>query len=79
MCTITHCASAAPYVKCFAMGQTEFERIVRELLDLLDQQVAAIAGRNYNDFTRDEVDAYQCRKRRILELRTALDALIPPE
>ena len=49
------------------MGSTEFEQIARELLDLLDQQVAAIVGRNFNDLTTDEVNAYQCRKRRILE------------
>ncbi|MFZ3264448.1 MAG: hypothetical protein WA172_10645 [Terriglobales bacterium] len=61
------------------MGSTEFERIAGEILDLLDQQVAAIAGRNFNDLTQEEVDAYQCRRRRILELRTALDALIPPK
>ncbi len=61
------------------MGSTEFEQIARELLDLLDQQVAAILGRNFNDLTKEEVDAYQCRRRRILELRSALDALIPPK
>jgi len=52
---------------------------VRELLDLLAQQVAAIVGRNVNDLTTDEVNAYQCRRRRILELRTALDELLPPK
>ncbi len=61
------------------MVPTEFERIARELLDLLDQQVAAIVDRNFNDLTKDEVDAYQSRRRRILELRSALGALIPPK
>ena len=61
------------------MGSTEFEQIARELLHLLDQQVAAIVGRNFNDLTTDEVNAYQCRKRRILELRAALDELLPPK
>jgi hypothetical protein len=60
------------------MGPTEFERIARELLDLLDQQVAAIVGRNFNDLTKEEVNAYHSRKRRILELRSALDAFVPP-
>ena len=60
------------------MDRTEFEQIARELLDLLDQQVAAIVGRNFNDLTKDEKDAYQCRRRRILELRSALDELLPP-
>ncbi len=60
------------------MAYSEFERIAQELLDLLDQQVAAIVGRDFNDLTKEEVDAYQCRRRRILELRSALGALIPP-
>jgi len=58
------------------MGPTEFEQITRELLDLLDQQVTAIVGRDFNDLTKDEVDAYQSRKRRILELRSALGELL---
>ncbi|MGA3194368.1 MAG: hypothetical protein ABSD39_05140 [Terriglobales bacterium] len=54
------------------MGPAEFQQIARELLDLLDQQVAVIVGRNFNDLSKDEADSYQCRKRRILELRSAL-------
>ena len=60
------------------MESTEFERIAGELLDVLDQQVAAIVDRNFNDLTKDERDAYECRRRRIFELRSALRALLPP-
>ena len=55
------------------MDPTEFEKIARELLDLLDQQVAAIVGRNFNELTKDEKDSYHGRRRRILELRLALE------
>jgi hypothetical protein len=54
------------------MDPAEFEKIALELLDLLDRQVAAIVGRNFNDLTKNEVDAYQSRRRRILELRSTL-------
>jgi len=59
------------------MDATGFEQIARELIDLLDQQVSALAGRNFNDLTREEVNAYQSRRRRILELRSALQAFLP--
>ncbi len=59
------------------MGPAEFQEIARELLDLLDQQVAAVVGRNFNDLSKDEADAYKSRKRRILELRWALDPSVP--
>lgn len=57
------------------MGPTRFEEVARELLDLLDQQVATIVGRNFNDLSQDEAEAYQNRRSRILELRSALEAL----
>ena len=57
------------------MDPTRFEEVARELLDLLDQQVATIVGRNFNDLSQDEAEAYQNRRSRILELRSALEAL----
>jgi len=57
------------------MDPTRFEQIARELLALLDQQVAAIVGRNFNDLTAAELAAYQKRKGRILELQTGLQEL----
>ena len=57
------------------MDSTEFDEVARELLDLLDQQVATIGGRNFNDLSQDEAEAYQSRRSRILELRSALGAL----
>ena len=59
------------------MDPTRFEQVASELLELLDQQVATIAGRNSHDLSRDEAEAYDRRKRRILELRSALEELRP--
>jgi hypothetical protein len=58
------------------MEPPELEQIARELLDLLDQQVVAIVGRNYNEFTKEEVAAYESRKRRILELHAHFRQLL---
>lgn len=58
------------------MDANKFERVSRELLDLLDQQVAAIANRRFEELTREEVNAYERRKRRILKLRSALAKLL---
>jgi len=55
------------------MDATPFEKITRELLDLLDQQVDAIAGRSFDDLSKEERDAYEERRRRILELRSKLE------
>jgi len=57
------------------MYPTRFEEVARELLDLLDQQVATIVGRNFNDLSQGEAETYQNRRSRILELRSALEAL----
>ena len=58
------------------MDPTRFEQIAHELLDLLDQQVAVIAGRKLTDLAQRDVESYQSRKRRILELRAALGELL---
>jgi hypothetical protein len=52
-----------------------FERIARELPDLLDQQVEAIVGRTFNELTSEERTAYEERRRKILELRAELEKL----
>jgi hypothetical protein len=58
------------------MDATRFGQIARELLKLLDQQVAALAGRRFDEFSRDEVHAYHARKRRILKLRSDLSKFL---
>jgi len=57
------------------MDATSFEKIARELLDLLDQQVDAIAGRSFDDLSKEERDRYEERRRTILELRSKLEKL----
>ena len=61
------------------MAPTEFELITRELLGLLDLQVAAIAGRKFNHLSPDETETYKSRKDRIAELRLALEELRAPK
>ena len=51
------------------------EQIACELPRLLDQQVEAILGRSFSDLTKKEKTAYENRRRRILELRSELEAL----
>lgn len=58
------------------MDRTAFDHVTRELLDLLDQQVAAIVGRNFNDLSKEELEAYRGRRNRILELRSVLIELM---
>jgi len=58
------------------MDRAAFDRVARELLDLLDQQVAAIVGRDFNDLSKEELEAYRARKGRILELRSVLTKLL---
>ncbi len=60
------------------MDVTRFELNAREVLHLLDRQVAAIAGRRFKEFSRNEANIYLARKRRILKLRSSLSRLIPP-
>ena len=57
------------------MDAARFEQIAKELPELLDRQVEAILGRNFNDLTREERAAYEDRRRRILELRSELEEL----
>jgi hypothetical protein len=55
------------------MGTQELDRILRELCDLLQCQIEALVGREFNDFTEMELDAYLHRKRRILELLAEME------
>ena len=58
------------------MDATRFELTAREVLHLLDQQVAAIAGRKPKKFTRIEANAYQARRRKIFKLRSELSRFV---
>lgn len=60
------------------MDATRFELTAREVLHLLDQQVAAIAGRRFGKFTRIEANAYDARRRRILKLRSEIARFLAP-
>ena len=58
------------------METAGLDAIARELCELLQQQVESVVGRKFNDFTEEELDTYQTRKRRILELRFELDKFV---
>lgn len=60
------------------MDATRFELTAREVLHLLDRQVAAIAGRRLGKFTRIEASAYQTRRRKIFKLRSELSRFVAP-
>jgi hypothetical protein len=60
------------------MDAAGLDAIARELCELLQQQVESVVGRKFNDFTEEELDTYQTRKRRILELRFELDKFVRP-
>jgi|CZKH01.1.fsa_nt_gi hypothetical protein len=54
------------------------DAVASELCELLQQQMDAVVGRKFNDFAEEELEAYQGRKRRILELRSELDKFVRP-
>ena len=60
------------------MDTAGLDAIARELCELLQQQVESVVGRKFNDFTEEELEAYERRKRRILELRSELDKFVRP-
>jgi hypothetical protein len=60
------------------MDAARFELTAREVLHLLDQQVAALAGRKLGEFSPVEANAYEARKRRILKLRTEISKFLAP-
>ena len=53
-------------------------QIALELCDLLQLQLDTITGRKLSDFTPEELNAYQKRKSRIAELRSALHRFANP-
>jgi len=60
------------------MDTAGLDAIARELCELLQQQVESVAGRKFDDFTEEELEAYQSRKRRSLELRSELNKFVRP-
>jgi hypothetical protein len=60
------------------MDPAGLDAIARKLCELLQQQVESVVGRKFNDFTKEELEAYQRRKLRILELRSGLDKFVRP-
>ncbi len=60
------------------MDTAGLDAIARELCELLQQQVESVVGRKFNDFTEEELEAYQSRKRRIVELRSELNKFVRP-
>ena len=57
------------------MAATRFEKIARELPELLSQQMQDLAGRSLKDFSRDKKGAYMARRLRIRQLRSELNEL----
>jgi hypothetical protein len=60
------------------MDTAGLDAIARELCELLQQQVESVVGRKFSDFTEEELETYERRKRRILELRSELDKFVRP-
>ncbi|MGB2605180.1 MAG: hypothetical protein WBC78_16400 [Candidatus Sulfotelmatobacter sp.] len=60
------------------MDTAGLDAIARELCELLQQQVESVVGRKFNDFTEEELEGYQRRKQRILELRSELNKFVKP-
>jgi hypothetical protein len=60
------------------MDTAGLDAIARELCELLQQQVESVVGRKFNDFTEEELEAYERRKRRIVELRLELNKFVKP-
>lgn len=60
------------------MDMAGLDGISRELCKLLQKQVESVAGRKFNDFTEQELEAYRRRKQRILELRFQLNQFVRP-
>jgi hypothetical protein len=55
------------------MARATLNEIIRELCDLLDQQMSAISNRGLQDLTSQELTEYERRSDRIAELRSDLD------
>ena len=60
------------------MDTAGLDAIARELCELLQQQMDAVVGRKFKTFAEEELEAYERRKRRILELRSELDKFVRP-
>jgi hypothetical protein len=55
------------------MARAPLSEIIRELCDLLDQQMNAVSNRGLRDLPPDELREYERRSKRIAELRSGLD------
>ena len=64
------------YYSC--MVRYGIDQIVRELCDLLDQQMQTMSGRGFQDLTDEELANYQPRTTRIAALRAQLAQLARP-
>jgi hypothetical protein len=60
------------------MGRSGIDQIVRELCDLLDQQMQTMSGRGFQDLTDEELANYQPRNTRIAALRAQLAKFTRP-
>jgi hypothetical protein len=57
------------------MDVTRLTQLAQELPELLDEQMKALVGRNFNPLSDDERAAYDKRKEKILQLRGELERL----
>jgi hypothetical protein len=60
------------------MDPAGLEQIARELCRLLEEQVALVTHRKFNDLTEQDLAAYEKRKARILALRSRLAEFAKP-
>ncbi len=60
------------------MDASGLDQIATELCRLLQEQVETVIGRKFNDLSEEELQAYDKRKARILELRAELHNFVQP-
>jgi len=61
------------------MDAARFRHIARQLPELLDEQMKALAGRNLDLLSNGERAAYEERKRKIFQLRSELEQRSKPK
>jgi hypothetical protein len=49
--------------------------IARKFCQLFQQQMEAVVGRQFTEFSDEELEKYQARKLQLVKLRSALDRL----
>ena len=60
------------------MDPKGLDAIASELCGLLQDQIETVMGREFDDFTEDELVTYRQRKEQILELRAELQKSAKP-